>query len=59
MEAPKGNILKIKGKVKRLFLKSPLTYLPLCYNSELCFMTYRIGLDHQASSSLFQARRQS
>lgn len=57
MEAPKGNILKIKGKV--IFLKSPLTYLPLCYNSELCFMTYRIGLNHQASSSLFQARRQS
>jgi len=57
MKAPKGNILKIKGKVKGVFLKSCLTCLPLCYSS--CFTTYCIGLNHQASSSIFQARRYS
>jgi len=57
MKAPKGNILKIKGKVKGVFLKSCLTCLPLCYSS--CFTTYCIGLNHQASSSIFEARRYS
>lgn len=41
MNAPEGNILKIKGKVKGIFLKPCLTQLPLCKpHSELCFIKH-------------------
>lgn len=51
MKAPEGNSLKIKGKVKGIFLNI-LTQLSLCKpHSVLCFIKHCFGLSHQACSS--------
>lgn len=51
MEAPEENSLKIKGKVKGIFLKPCLTQLPLCMpHPELCFIKHCFGFSHQSCS---------